>query len=108
MQVEAAPLQGLRELACVVRRQVDERDSCRAHRAQLRYGHLVLGQHLEKQGLRLELQPVNLVYEKDDTVLRANCFEQGPREEEFLGEYVLFECPPSRLSFRSSLSEPVR
>ena len=94
MQVQAPPLERLRQLPRVVRREEHERDLLGPDRAELGDRHLVLRQHLEQQRLGLELDPVHLVDEEDDGLGRADRLEQRPGEEELLGEDVLLEVAP--------------
>ena len=98
VQVEAAALERLRQLAGVVRREDHDRPPRRAHdRAQLGNRHLEVGEHLEQQRLGLDLHPVDLVDEEHDRLLGADRLEQRAGEEERLAEDVGLDVGPARL-----------
>jgi hypothetical protein len=65
-QVQAAPLEPVRELAGVVRGQHDERAVPGPDRPRLGHGHLEVRQHLEEERLELGLGLVDLVHEQHD------------------------------------------
>ena len=88
VQVEAAPLQRLGQLAGVVRREEHDRPLLADDRAELRDRDLEVGQHLEQQRLGLDLDPVDLVDEQHDRLLGADRLEQRAGEQERLGEDV--------------------
>ena len=91
MQVQAAPLEGLGQLAGVVRGEEDERDLGGPDRPQLGDGHLVLGEDLEQERLGLELDAVDLVEQQHHRLGRADGLEQGSGEQELLREDVLLQ-----------------
>src|SRR2546421_320312 len=80
VQIEAAALQRLRELACVVRGHHDQRPLLAGDRAQLRDRHLEVRQHLEQERFRLDLDPVDLVDEEHDRLVGADRLQQRPGE----------------------------
>ena len=94
VEVEAAPLQRLGQLAGVVRRQEHERDLLGDDRAQLGDRHLVVGQDLEQQRLGLDLDPVDLVDQQHDGILGADRLEQRAGQEELVGEDVVVDLAP--------------
>ena len=71
VEVEAAPLQRLGQLAGVVRREEHERDLLGLDRAQLGDRHLVVGEDLEQQRLGLDLDAVDLVDQQHDRLVGA-------------------------------------
>ena len=79
VQEEAPALEGLGQLAGVVRREEHERDLLGLDRAELGDRHLVVGEDLEEQGLGLHLHAVDLVDEEHDWFLGRDGLEQGPR-----------------------------
>jgi hypothetical protein len=68
VQVQAATLQRLGQLARVVRREEHEGDLRGGDRAELGDRHLVLGEDLEQQRLGLDLDPVHLVDQEDHRI----------------------------------------
>src|SRR5580700_6626075 len=99
VQVQAAPLERFGELAGVVGRQEHHRQLRRPHGPELGDRHLVLGEDLEQQGLRLELDAVDLVDEEDDGLGGADGLEQRPGQQEVLREDVLLQLGPARALF---------
>src|SRR5262245_21317597 len=91
VQVEAAALQGLGELARVVRRQEHERDLGRLDGAELGDRHLVVGQDLEEQRFGLDLDAVDLVDQQHHRLVGANRLEERTGEEELLAEDVVVD-----------------
>jgi len=59
----------------------------RGHRAELGNRHLVLRQDLEQQRLALDVQPVDLVEQEHDRVVRPDRRQQRPAEQELLAEH---------------------
>ena len=94
VQVEAAPLQRLRQLTGVVRREEHDRPLRALDRAELGDRHLEVGEHLEQQRLGLDLDPVDLVDEQHDRLLGADRLEQRTGEQERLGEDVGLDVLP--------------
>ena len=88
MQVEAAALQRLGELARVVRREEHERSLLALDRAELGDRHLEVGEHLEQQRFGLDLDAVDLVDQQHDRLVGTDRLEQRPGEQERLGEDV--------------------
>ena len=86
MQVQAAPLEGVPEVAGVVAGEEGHGGYVRPHRAELRNGDLVGGEDLEQEGLELLVRLVDLVDEKDRSPLFAERPQQGPRLQERFGE----------------------
>src|SRR5271163_4162408 len=78
VQVEAAALERLGELAGVVGGEEHHRELRRPHRAELGDRHLVLREDLEQQRLRLELDAVDLVDEEHDRFGGADRLEERP------------------------------
>ena len=94
VQVEAPPLQRLRELTGVVRRQQHDRALPADDGAELRDRDLEVREHLEQQRLGLDLDPVDLVDEQHDRLLGPDRLEQRPGEQERLGEDVRLDRLP--------------
>ena len=95
VQVEAATLQRLRQLAGVVRREQHDRPLLVADDgAELGDRHLEVGEHLEQQRLGLDLDAVDLVDEQHHRLLGADGLEQRPGEQERLGEDVGLDVLP--------------
>jgi hypothetical protein len=65
-----------------------------AHRPQLGNRHLVVGEDLQQQRLGLHLDPVHLVDEQHDRLVRPDGLQQGPGQQELLGEDVLLDVGP--------------
>ncbi len=84
VQVEAAPLERLGQVARVVRGQEDHRPARGDDRAELRDRDLEVGQDLEHQRLGLDLDPVDLVDEQDDRLVGADRRQQRPGQQERL------------------------
>src|SRR6202453_3547851 len=96
VQVEAAALERLGELAGVVGCEEHHRQLRRPHRTELGDRHLVLREDLEQQRLRLELDAVDLVDDEHDRFGAPDLLEQRPRQQEVLGEDVLLQLGPAR------------
>src|SRR5437763_368064 len=94
VQVQAPTLEGLGQLAGVVRREEHQGQLGGGHRSQLGDRDLVVGQDLEQQGLGLHLDPVDLVDEQHDRFGGADGLEQGPGEKKVLAEDVLLQLAP--------------
>ena len=94
VQEQAAPLQRLRQLSGVVGGQEDQRDLGGAHGPELRDRHLIVREDLQEQGLGLHLDPVDLVDQQHDRLLGADGLQQGPSQQEGLGEDVLLDVLP--------------
>src|SRR5437763_332294 len=88
VEEQAAPLQRLRQLPGVVGGEDHDRAPHGRDRAQLRHRHLEVGQHLEEQGLGLDLDPVDLVDEEHHGLVGPDGLQQGPSEQEGFGEDV--------------------
>src|SRR3954470_14598475 len=87
--VEAATAQRVVQLSRAVRGQHHDRRRCRAHRPDLRDGHLKLGQQLEEKSLELLVGAVDLVDEQDSVTAHPQGGEQRALDEETLAEDVL-------------------
>ena len=74
--VEAAPLQRVVDLARAVAGDDDDRRRCRADRAELGDRQLVLGQHLEQEGVEGLVGAVELVDEQDRRLLLRQRLQQ--------------------------------
>ena len=85
-EMEATPLQRVGHLARVVAREHDERDVPRAERAELRYAHLEVGEHLKEERLELGVGLVDLVDQQDARLLRRDGPHQRPRQDEPIAE----------------------
>ena len=70
-QVQAAPLQRVRQLARAVRGQHHVRAVLGLHRAQLGNGHLEVREHLEQEGLELLVRAIHLVDQQDRRLVVA-------------------------------------
>ena len=66
VEVEAAPLERLRQVARAVRGKENHRPTGRRHRPELRDRYLEVRQDLEHQRLGFDLHPVDLIDEQDD------------------------------------------
>ena len=86
---QAAPLEGVVELARAVRGEDDDRPPARPHRSELGDRDLEVGQHLEQEGLELLVGAVDLVDEQDDGVVGLDRLEQRPADEEVRPEELL-------------------
>src|SRR3984957_16166736 len=96
VQVEAATLERLGELAGVVGRQEHHGQLRGPHGPELGDRHLVLREDLEQEGLGLELDAVDLVDQEHDGLGGTDRLEQWPRQQEVLREDVLLELGPAR------------
>ena len=96
VEVEAAALERLGQLAGVVRREEHQRDLLGVDRAQLGDRHLVVGEDLEQQRLGLDLDAVDLVDQQHDRILGADGLEQRAGEQELVGEDVVVDLAPRR------------
>ena len=94
VQEQAAPLERLGQLPGVVGGQEDQRDLGGDHRAELGDGHLIVGEDLQQQGLGLHLDPVHLVDQQHDRLVGPDGLQQGPGQQERLGEDVLLDVLP--------------
>ena len=94
VEVQAAPLQRLGQLAGVVRREEHERDLRGRDRAEFGDRHLVVGEDLEQQRLGLDLHTVDLVDEEHDRVGGGDRLEQRTGQEELVGEDVVLDLGP--------------
>ena len=97
VQVETPPLQRLRELTRVVRREQHDRALLADDGAELGDRHLEVGEHLEQQRLGLDLDAVDLVDQQHDGLVGADRLEQRTGQEERLREDVGFDIGPIRL-----------
>ena len=95
VQVQAAALERLGELAGVVRGEEDHGQLRGAHGAELGDRHLVLREDLEQQRLGLELDAVDLVDEEHHGLGGPDRLEQRPGQQEVLREDVLLELLPA-------------
>ena len=94
VQVEAAPLEGLRQLAARVGGEDDQRAAYGDDGAELGDGHLEVREHLEQQPLDLDVGLVDLVDEQHGRLLAADRGQQRPGEQELLAEDVVVRLGP--------------
>ncbi len=94
MEVEAATLERLGELAGVVGGQEHERDLLGLDRAQLGDRDLVVGEDLEQQRLGLDLDAVDLVDQQHDGIVGADRLEQRAGQQEVVREDVVVDLAP--------------
>ena len=85
-EMEAPPLEPVRELPRVVRGQDHERDVGRLDRPELRHRHLEIREDLQQEGLELRLGLVDLVDEQDDGLDGLDGLQQRPGGEKAMGE----------------------
>ena len=103
VQVEAAPLEGLGQLAARVGGEDDERAAYGGDGAELRDRHLEVREHLEQQPLDLDVGLVDLVDEQHRRLLAPDRGQQRPGEQELLGEDVVVGLRPRRVVALRSL-----
>ena len=94
VEVEAATLQRLGQLAGVVRGEEHERDLLGRDGAELGNRHLVLGQDLEQQGFGLDLDAVDFVDQQHHRFVGGDGLQQRTREQELVGEDVVVDIAP--------------
>ena len=94
VQVEAAALHRLGQLAAGVGGQHHERPPGRRDGAELGDGHLEVAQHLEQQALDLDVGLVDLVDEQHGRLVAPDRAQQRPGEQELLGEDVVVGLAP--------------
>jgi hypothetical protein len=94
VQVEAAPLQRLGQLAGGVGGQHDDRPPGGGDGAELGDGDLEVRQHLQQQPLHLDVGLVGLVDEQHGGVLAPDRGQQRPGQQELLGEDVVVQVVP--------------
>ena len=98
VQVEAAPLHGLGQLAGGVGGEDDVRASGRDDGAELGDRDLEVGEHLEQQPLDLDVGLVDLVDEQHRRLVAADRGQQRTGEQELVGEDVVVRLGPRRAS----------
>ncbi len=94
MQEQAATLESLRELPGVVGGQEHQRDLLGLDGAELGDRHLVVGEDLQQEGLRLHLDAIHLVDEQHDGLIGGDGLQEGTGEEELVGEDVILHRLP--------------
>ena len=82
VQMQAAALQGIRKLARVVAGQKHQRRGARHNGADLRDGHLVVGENLQQQGFELGVGLVDLVDQQHRAFALLHGFKQRSGFEE--------------------------
>ena len=100
VQVQAPALERVGQLPGGVRGEEHQRLAMRGQGSELRDGDLEVGEDLEQERLGLDLYPVDLVDQQHDGVGRPDGREQGPLEQEVLGEDVRFRLVPGFLVAR--------
>jgi hypothetical protein len=98
VEVEAAALERLGQLAGGVGGQHDERPALRNDRAELRDGDLEVGEHFQQQALDLDVGLVGLVDEQHGRLGAPDGLEQWPGKQELLGEDVAAFDVPAHLA----------
>ncbi len=94
-EVQAAPLQGLGQLARVVRGQEDDRVGGGLDPAELGDRDLEVGEELEEHRLELLVGLVDLVDQEDDRLRRGDRAQERAGEEEVGAEDVLLDLAPA-------------
>jgi hypothetical protein len=92
VQVQAAPLERVTEIARVVRGQHDQRRNDRGERSEFGDRNRVVGENLEQERFELLIGLVDLVDEQHGAVRLAQRAQQRPRLEERFGERTLRRC----------------
>src|SRR3954469_7246429 len=94
-EVEAAPLQGLGQLAGVVRGQQDDGHRLRLDPPELGNRDLEVGQELEQHRLELLVGLVDLVDQQHDGLLSGDRAHERALEQELLAEDVVLDLLPA-------------
>ena len=95
VQVEAAPLERLGQLAGRVGGEHDERPAYGGDGAELGDGHLEVRQHLQQQALDLDVGLVDLVDEQHGRLVAPDRGQQRPGQQELVGEDVVVGLAPT-------------
>ena len=98
VQVEAAPLERLRQLAARVGGEHDERAAYGGDGAELGDRDLEVGQHLQQQPLDLDVGLVDLVDQQHGRLLAPDRRQQRPGQQELVGEDVVVGLVPRRVA----------